>query len=112
MKFLSNGCRRRRDAHPIEVSHGRKSKGKTQQREPRARRLHVRSIKEFPARQPRFAGKQVSMAEDFKKDGDDKAEDGPEHPIVEAQSSFNVSESLIDMRSEFRDLHLNLLIEA
>src|SRR5213592_1551346 len=30
MKFLSNGCRRRRDAHPIEVSHGRKSKGKTQ----------------------------------------------------------------------------------
>src|SRR5213594_793350 len=30
MKFLPNGCRRRRDAYPIEVSHGRKSKGKTQ----------------------------------------------------------------------------------
>ena len=59
------------------------------------------------------------MAEDFKKDGDDKAEDGPEHPIVEAQRSLNLSESLIDIRSEFRellvearDVYLNLLIEA
>ena len=40
------------------------------------------------------------MAEHFKKDSDEKGEDRSEHPIVEPQSSVNLSESLIDIGSK------------
>ena len=48
------------------------------------------------------------MIKHFKKHGNEDGEDRSEHPIVKPQSSVNSRESLIDIRSKFRDVLLEL----
>jgi hypothetical protein len=52
------------------------------------------------------------VAEHFEEDGDKKSKDRPEHPIVQPQGAIDLSEPLIDIRSEFRDLLIELLIKT